>query len=119
MRLLKKTKRHRHFFNNVIIKLGFYNWTIVFVSDSSEGYCNKRNKRISVGLDSKNIKQLILHEIAHINTCRFCNQKHNPAFWKTFELLMQKFLPGEKICESQGVHKSFTSNGFYRLCYQS
>jgi len=111
-------KKFIHFFNNVTIKLCIYDWKINFIENSSEGYCWKKRKVIDIGLRNKNIKQLILHEIAHIQTCRFCNQKHNYVFWKTFDNLMRRFLSNEKINESNKLHRQYVSNGFYNLCYE-
>ncbi len=108
-------KKYRHFFNNTTIRLGLCGWHIRFVRNSSEGFCNKNTKIITIGLNHSYIKQLILHEVAHINTCRFCNQKHNPTFWKTFERLMEKFLPDQKICDSEKSHMKYMTNGFYSL----
>lgn len=107
-----------HFFNNVTAKLCIYDWKMNLKEYSSEGYCWKHKKVIDVGLKSRNVKELILHEIAHINTCRFCNQKHNPSFWKTFEELMRKFLPNQEYSESTKLHMQYCSIGYYSLKYE-
>ena len=107
----------KHFFNNVRIRLGHYDWSIRFVYGSDEGYCWKNRKIIDIGLNASNPKQLILHEIAHIDTCRFCNQKHNPAFWKNFRDLMRRFLFNEEICSSELNHMQYMSKGYYKVCY--
>jgi len=107
-----------NFFNNVIIYLGFYSWKLNLKENSSEGYCWLNKKTIDIGLKHRYPKQLILHEIAHINTCRFCNQKHNYTFWKVFHSLVRKFLPKEQICDSQLGHMQYASKGIYKLEYQ-
>jgi len=111
-------KELTHFFNNVTIKLGIYDWKVRFVEGSHDGYCWKRRKVVDVGTKNKNIKQLILHEIAHINTCRFCNQRHNMSFWKTFDELMRRFLPDEETSKSNKILRKYSSGGFYSLCYE-
>lgn len=112
-------KELQHFFNNVTIKLRIYNWKIRFIEGSHEGYCWKNKRIIDIGIKNKNIKQLILHEISHINTCRFCNQKHNKSFWKVFDNLMRRFLPNERISESDEYLRSISNGGFYKLCYET
>jgi hypothetical protein len=108
-----------HFFNNVMIKLCIYDWTLNLIEHSSEGYCWKNTKIIDIGLKNENIKELILHEIAHIRTCRFCNQKHNPSFWKTFLDLMRRFLPNEELSNSCKQHMKYSTIGFYSLKYEN
>ena len=103
------------FFKNVIIKLGYYDWDIRFCNDC---YCWHSYKRIDVNLDyDGDVRQIILHEIAHIDTARFCNQKHNYQFWKRLEYLTQKFLKSD-LDRHQKKHKEYISLGFYSLKYQ-
>jgi len=104
-----------HFFNNIMIQLGYYDWKIKFTNDS---FCSKNQKLITISSKVKNKKQMILHEITHIGTCRFCNQKHNYKFWKHFEDLMRRFLPNEKIGVIQLSHKGFATEGRYNLVYR-
>jgi len=104
-----------HFFNNVMIRLGYYDWKLKFTDDS---FCSKNRKLITISRKVKNKKQMILHEIAHIGTCRFCNQKHNFKFWKHFDDLRRRFLPNEEIDVIQLGHKEFASKGIYRLVYR-
>lgn len=111
------TKELIHFFNNVLIRLSLYGWQLR-LTDSSEGYCWKGRKIIDIGLNCRYPKELILHEIAHILTCRFCNQKHNFTFWKTFDDLVRRFLPESVGSESFRVHRSFASEGFYGKVYE-
>lgn len=111
----KNENQYRQFFNNVIIKLGYYDWTIRFCNDN---YCWIKNKRIDVDIDQKgDIYQMILHEIAHIDTAKYCNQKHNPTFWKKLEYLTWKFLKHD-IDENQKRHKQFMSNGYISIKYK-
>lgn len=109
----------QHFFNTVMIKLGFHGWSLRLRENSTEGYCWKGNRVIDVGLDNSNPEQLLLHEIAHCNTCRFCNQKHTFNFWKVFEDLMRRFLPGVEISEPMRRHQKWASEGIYSLVYES
>jgi len=108
----------QHFFNNVMVRLSLYGWKLNLKEGSSEGYCWKHSKIIDIGIENANIKELILHEIAHINTCRFCNQKHNFDFWKCFEDLMRRFLPGVEISQAMKFHRLFASDGYYRIVYE-
>ena len=110
-------KQIQAFFNNVMAKLNHHGWKLRFVENSHEGFCWKQTKVIDLGLNSKNPKQLLLHEIAHIETCRFCNNKHTPGFWKYFKDLMFRFLPNENLSESQRKHMSYSFEGIYSLDY--
>jgi hypothetical protein len=81
----------QNFFNNVKIKLGFYDWKIRF--NCAENYCWVEDKRIDINLvDGFDPYKLILHEIAHIDTAKYCNQKHNYDFYKKLRYLYYKFL---------------------------
>lgn len=113
-------KKLYHFFNNVTIKLNIYNWKLILKEDSSEGFCSKKKKVIYIGLKyDGDLMELIIHEISHIRTCRFCNNKHNNTFWIEFENNMKKFMRNKKISNHWLEYKSIISNtGFYRRCYQ-
>ncbi|MBA7707769.1 hypothetical protein ES703_116651 [subsurface metagenome] len=97
-----------------MIRLSYHGWKIEFTYES---FCWKRRKLITIGRKVKNKKQMILHEIAHIGTSRFCNQKHSFDFWKHFDDLMIRFLPHENICQMQIEHRKYASRGFYSLGY--
>lgn len=104
------------FFNNVMVKLGHHDWTINFCNDN---YCWIKNKRIDIDLNyNGDVRQIILHEIAHINTAKYCNQKHNPSFWKNLDYLTWKFLKKD-IDSRQIFHKKYMSVGTYGLCYKN
>lgn len=103
----------KHFFNNVKIKLGYYDWKLRLISDSVEGYCWHKQKVIEIGMKSSKPKQLVLHEIAHIDTCRFCNNMHRIEFWIRYEDLMRRFLPDVSF------QKRYNENiGHFGLCYE-
>ena len=109
----------RHFFNNVMIRLGYHGWELE-VRNSHDSYCWIRAKKITLGiLYEGDIRQILLHEIAHIDTARFCNQKHNMTFWNRLEDLVRRFLK----CELDGHqlrHKKTTEfGGFYRVEYDN
>ena len=101
-----------------MIKLGYHGWTLNFCNDC---YCWINKKRIDIDLsyggDGADVRQIILHEIAHIDTAKYCNQKHNPQFWKRLEYLIHKFLKCE-LDEHQQHHKKWMSNGYYKICYK-
>jgi hypothetical protein len=104
-----------HFFNNVIIHLGYYGWTIRFCGDN---YCWLGSKRIDIDLSyDGDVRQIILHEIAHIDTAKYCNQKHNPAFWKRMEYLTHRFLK-QDLDQNQKNHRLFMSDGYISLKYR-
>ena len=95
--------------------LNIHNWNIEFTNDN---YCWKHKKVITIDLKyNGDVKQIILHEIAHIQTARFSNQKHNPQFWKHLEFLTNKFLK-KGLDKNQIEHKKFMTNGYYALCYE-
>ena len=103
-----------NFFNNVMINLGHHGWTIRFCNDN---YCWISKKRIDIDLSYKgDVRQIILHEIAHIDTAKYCNQKHNPQFWKRLEYLTKKYLK-QPLDKLQIEHKKYMSNGYYGLIY--
>ncbi len=103
------------FFNNVMMKLGHHNWKLNFCNDY---YCWKNKKRIDIDLKYKgDIRQIILHEIAHIDTAKYCNQRHNPQFWKRLEYLTNKFLK-KGLDKHQLKHKEYMTNGYYSLKYK-
>ena len=105
--------KHIHFFTNVMLQLGHYGWCLNFVPYSSEGYCWKKEKRIDIGIDNENAKRLLLHEIGHVDTCRFANNKHHISFWRRYEDLLRRFLP-ETDCEVRYNEDV----GYFRLCYE-
>lgn len=82
-----------HFFKNIICRLGYCGWKLKIVYNSSEGYCWKGRRVIDIGIDNRDCKNLLLHEISHIDTCRFCNNKHHIEFWRRYEDLIRRFLP--------------------------
>jgi len=109
-------KKYVNFFNNVCIYLGIYDWDIKFNGDN---YCWKYNKTITIDPNyNGDLRQIILHEIAHINTAKFCNQKHNSQFWKLLEQLTYRFLKKD-LDKQQIKHKQYMTNGIYGLCYKN
>lgn len=110
-------RKLEHFFKNILIQLGIHNWSIRWIPNNSEGYCWKNRKIIDLGEDVEDKYHLLLHEIAHIFTCRFCNNKHTVEFWKLYDDLRRRFLPGENSL-SQIEHKKFMGSGFYSLIYK-
>jgi len=108
-------KLAEHFFKNVMIRLGHHGWTVKFCNDN---YCWIKDKEITIDLKyNGDVRQIILHEIAHISTAKYCNQKHNPAFWKHLSYLTWKFLK-QDLDSNQKRHRQFMSNGYHALCYK-
>jgi hypothetical protein len=108
----------RNFFKNVMMTLNHHDWSINF-RNGSDSYCWKKNKKINIGLDyDGDIRQIILHEIAHIDTARFCNQKHNFQFWNQMEYFCRKFL-NQKLDKNQQNHKKYMSKGHFGIVYRS
>ena len=101
------------FFTAVMLRLGYYDWN-VHVHTGTDSYCWISSKVIDVGLGyDGDVRQIMLHEIAHIDTARFCNQKHTPVFWKRLEYLTWKFLDCG-LDAHQLAHRQWQSEGMYR-----
>ena len=59
-------EENEKFFYFVIKDLDYHGWKLEWYKDtSSEGYCWLNRKVINIGPENENVKQLILHEIAH------------------------------------------------------
>lgn len=104
------------FFSNVMSALGHHGWTLE-VHRGSDSYCWLTQRKISLGLGYRgDWRQILLHEVAHIDTCRFCNNKHTPQFWQRCDDLVRRFL---KTCldEHQQRHRQWASEGRYAICY--
>lgn len=105
-----------HFFRRVMLWLGHYGWTLN-MRTGHDSYCWLQAKRIDLGMDyNGDVRQILIHEIAHIGTARFCNQKHNETFWRHAEELTRRFL-GCELDENQRRHRAWTGGGIYALCY--
>ena len=104
------------FFRNVMAALGHHGWTLE-THDGSDSYCWLSQRKITLGLGyAGDWRQILLHEISHIDTCRFSNNKHTPQFWHRCENLVRRFLHAE-LDEHQRRHRSFASEGHYALRY--
>ena len=78
----------QQFFKAVMLDQRLYGWTLRLCSDC---YCWQNQKRIDVDIDyDGDLRQIILHEIAHISTAKYSNQKHTPEFWKLVEAILSK-----------------------------
>lgn len=73
-------------------------WKIEFV-DGSEGYCWRKEKRITIGVKNSNILRLILHEMAHIKSVGHGNQ-HTQSWFNEYLRLHHKFLRKTDISKS-------------------
>jgi len=101
-----KNKKDEEFFYNVIRDFGHQGWRLEwYKDDSSEGYCWLNSKKINIGPASKNIRCLMLHEIAHIDTCLSHGNKHKKEFWQRYDMLLEKYLPGTELSESEKYHR--------------
>lgn len=106
-----------HFFKNVMICLGHHGWTLR-LGEGHDSYCWINWKRIDIGIDyDGDLRQIVLHEIAHIDTAKYCNQKHNPQFWKMVAYLINRFLK-TGLDRNQLFHRAYCSNGVYGLVYK-
>lgn len=114
MRINKK--KLRHFFNNTMIDLGHYDWNIEFNGDN---YCWIHKKKITINIDLHNPKQSILHEIAHVDTAKYCNCKHNPQFWKRLERLTYRYLKQALEENELKMKDSTIGEGVHCLHYKS
>lgn len=105
-----------HFFRNVMMCLSHHGWSLR-LRKGHDSYCWISQKRIDIGMDCDgDLHQGILHEIAHVDTAKYCNQKHNPQFWKRVEYLVGRFLK-TGLDKNQLFHRKYGSNGVYRLIY--
>lgn len=99
-------KECEKFFHKVIKDLGHHGWKLEwYKDDSSEGYCWLNRKVINVGPSNSNVNRLILHEIAHIDTCLEDNCKHRIEFWNRYEKLLEEYMPGTPISEYDKIVK--------------
>ena len=104
---MEEKKENEEFFYSVINDLGHYGWKLEWYKDDShEGYCWQHNKTINIGPATENVKLLILHEIAHIDTCLGHGNKHEKEFWQQYEKLLKKYLPGVELPDYDKYHKS-------------
>jgi len=111
------SRQIQHFFNNAMVVLGHHGWKLE-MGDWSDSYCWVKSRKITLGLKyDGDIRQILLHEIAHIDTCRFSNNRHTPAFWKRLEYLVRRFLR-TGLDEHQMRHRKYQSEGIYALCYE-
>jgi len=93
------------FFYKVIEELDYYDWKLEwYKDDSSEGYCCEPLKIIYIGPANENVKRLILHEIAHINTCLNGN-RHRTEFWLKYEKLLEKYLQKVELSDGDKYYK--------------
>jgi hypothetical protein len=111
-------KQIQHFFWTIKRRLALYDWKLELIRCSAEGYCWMKSKTIQVGLLYPDPRELLIHEIAHIDTARFCNQKHNFIFWRVFADYMRCFLPDVDISEMQKMHSEYATVGRYSIDYQ-
>jgi hypothetical protein len=108
----------RHLFIDVMLRERHHGWTLRTDEKSHEGYCWHRTKRIDLGLLCELPEVLLLHEIAHVDTCRFRNNPHSSQFWRRFDELMGRYLPDAVEPEWSRTHRSFSGEGFVRMCYR-
>lgn len=109
-------KQIQHFFNTVMIKMNYHGW-LLNIKPGHDSYCWINLRRIDIGTEyTGNIRQILLHEIAHIGTARFCNQKHNAQFWKHLKGLMWYWIK-QPLDINQLRHKRSTGGGIYAICY--
>ncbi len=104
------------FFKAVMLSLNQHGWKLR-LKPGSDSYCWVGSKRIDIGVGyAGDLRQIILHEIAHIGTARFCNQKHNETFWRHYEDLVAKWLhTGLDIHQIR--HQQGTGGGIYAVAY--
>ena len=111
---IKEFEKLIHFFNDVKIYLGLYDWKINFKHGSHDCYCWKDTKTIDIGT-KVNCKEFILHELSHCNTSRFCNNHHDRTFNKQLDLLMWRFLKKR----NNTVYREYEGIGYYRKIYEN
>lgn len=77
------------FFKRVMEDLGHLDWKLRWYEDGHEGFCWLADARIMIGPEQtvEKAKRLILHEVAHIDTCLHLNDKHAEEWQERFKLL--------------------------------
>lgn len=104
----------QQFFKAVMIDQRLYGWTLRLTNDC---YCWQNSRRIDVDLNyDGDLRQIILHEIAHISTAKYSNQKHTPEFWKLTEQYCRKYL-NVGLDDNQLRHREFMGPGICSLIY--
>lgn len=100
----------------VLNREGLSDWKIKIV-DGNEGFCDKENKVIKFGKESKSIK-LMLHEIAH---CLTDTYHYSDEFEQTVERLEKKYLETFRVmCDKplmdaiREARKSGSKNSLYK-----
>lgn len=89
---------NKEFFYKVIKDLNHQDWELEWYKEESpEGYCWHSSKKINIGPANRNVKLLMLHEIAHIDTCLELNNKHSKEFWDKYDELRKKYLPETEL----------------------
>jgi len=110
-------EEYEKFFYKVIKDLGHDEWKLEWYKDSRvEGYCWPDRKIINIGPSAGNIKRLMIHEIAHIDTCLNKNNKHKKEFWQKYVKLLEKYLPSTKISKSEKYHKKLNTERICESC---
>lgn len=109
-----------HLFKRVQDFLDVTGWSLRFARGAAghEGYCWHETKVIDVGIDSPGYDILLLHEMAHIRTGRFCNNAHDWTFWREFEEIRRRFRRFPSQLDLDGARRDYQNVGFYRLCYK-
>lgn len=81
-----------HFFVKVTTELGLSDWTLRW--QEHDAYCWRSRKLIDIRLMDSELecKQLVLHEIAHIEEDSDSNNKHTRAFFDRLEELCLQFM---------------------------
>lgn len=111
----KERRRVEHFFRNVLICLNIHGWRLRWIRNSSDGCCWRRLKVIDIGEKWMYKKEMVIHEVAHIRTCRFCRGNHTQDFWWEFDRLMRKFLPFDHLSEFTLSYRRIMSKENYSV----
>lgn len=82
-------------FQRVMSDLGHKGWTLNW--DGAGPYCWRDSKRIDIApMNSlEECEQMLLHEIAHIDTAEPVGTQHTPRFWQHAEELVRKYLDSD------------------------
>ena len=95
-----------------------YDWKLR-INKNSEGYCWCNQKIIDIGSEGEDLEWLLIHEIAHVDTCRFNNNHHHPKFWKRCDDLVYHFLPNHEEPSWSKTMRRFASAGHIGVIYDN
>jgi hypothetical protein len=93
-RVIRRPEAER-FFQVVMTDLGYDGWSLRWTE--SDAFCWRSEKRIDICPmgDLDECKQMLLHEIAHIEIVERLGSQHTLRFWQRLRELTKKYLDSD------------------------